>query len=61
MDSIMNIKEGEYLGPPFTLDVKGGEYLGVMVAIKSKGGDCWHYDIDAILDGNSHRWQFTIQ
>ena len=55
MDIIMNIKEGEYIGPPFALDVKGGEYLGVVVSIKSKGGDCWHYDTDVVLDGNSHR------
>jgi len=55
MESIMNIKGGEYLGPPFALDVKRGECLGVIFAIKSKGGDCWHYDTRVFLDGNLHR------
>ena len=39
MESIMYIKGGEYLGPPFALDVKGRECLGVVVSIKSKGGE----------------------
>jgi len=55
METIMNIKEGEYLGSPFSIDVKGGEYLGVVVASESKGGHCWHYDTYVVLDGSSHR------
>ena len=33
------------------------------VAIKSKGGDCWHYDsgTGVVLDGNSLKWQNSVQ